>query len=84
MLYKLRTDVSLLLSAYCRIGYVQVIKEEYSSSGLGVRVCSSLSELASGAALERWVQGCLARDGVVTVEPWLNILVEFSAECVHI
>ena len=61
---------------------MQVIKEEFSSSGLGVRVCNSLSDLDSGKALERWLRGCLARDGVVTVEPWLEILVEFSAEYV--
>jgi hypothetical protein len=62
--------------------YMQVIKEEFSSSGLGVRVCRCLPDLACGTALERWVKSCLARDGVVTVEPWLDILVEFSAECV--
>lgn len=70
------------MSVLCCIGYMQVIKEEFSSSGLGVRVCRCLSDLACGTALERWVQSCLSRDGMVTVEPWLDILVEFSAECV--
>ena len=45
-----------------------------------MRVCCGLPEVDSGTALERWVRGCLARDGVVTVEPFLDIVVEFSAE----
>ena len=60
-----------------------MIKEEFSSSGLGVRICSDISELATGTRLERWTRGCLVRDGVVTVEPWLDIIVEFSAEYVY-
>lgn len=36
--------------------------------------------LAKGTATERWVEKCLRRDGVVTVEPWLPIAAEFSAE----
>lgn len=67
-------------SAYCVVHCAKVIKEEFSSSGLGVRVCCGLSEVESGTALERWVQSCLVRDGVVTVEPFLDIVVEFSAE----
>ena len=47
-----------------------------------MRVCNGLDALNPGTALDRWVRGCLGRDGVVTVEPWLDIVIEFSVECV--
>ena len=48
-----------------------------------MRVCNGLDALSPGTALERWVRGCLGRDAVVTVEPWLDIVIEFSVECVN-
>ena len=57
-----------------------VLKAEFSSSGLGVRVCEGAAALEPGAPLEQWVQERLRQDGVLTVEPWLQLLAEVSAE----
>ena len=90
-----------------------VLKAEFSSSGLGVRVCEcraasrdTLPHAAAAAAAqpaapavaaaraaraspaanalsseeEGWVANCLRRDGALTVEPFLDILAEFSGE----
>lgn len=59
-----------------------VLKAEYSSSGHGVRVCEV--DVASGPALraadEGWARNLLQRDGALTVEPFIEILMEFSGE----
>ena len=66
-----------------------VLKAEYSSSGLGVRVCVGRPAAVPDAtapsfkldeADEQWVRGCLQRDGVLTAEPWLEVLAELSGE----
>ena len=57
-----------------------VLKGEFSSAGLGVRVCDGASCLEAGLPDERWASNALRRDGVLTVEPYLEILGEFSGE----
>jgi hypothetical protein len=59
-----------------------VLKAEYSSSGLGVRVCQGgEAPLAQGSADERWASGVLRRDGTLTVEPFFDDIVgEFTCE----
>ena len=57
-----------------------VLKAEFSSSGLGVRVCEGAAALEPGAPLEKWVQDCLRQDGALTVEPWMDVLAEVTAE----
>lgn len=68
------------LGAVATFGPQVVIKEEFTSSGRGVRVCEGPMQLQAGEPLEKWLGKCLRRDGVVTVEPWMEIIVEFSAE----
>ena len=62
-----------------------VLKAEFSSSGLGVRVCEGAQDGtnqigAEGSELSRWAANCIARDGALLVEPWLDIVAEFTAE----
>jgi hypothetical protein len=62
-----------------------VLKAEFSSSGLGVRVCEGAQDgatpiAAEGSELARWAANCIARDGALLVEPWLDIVAEFTAE----
>ena len=57
-----------------------VLKAEYSSSGLGVRVCRAPQRLAQQRPLSGWAANCIARDGRVTVEPWMDIALEVTAE----
>ena len=57
-----------------------VLKAEFSSSGLGVRVCEGVEAIAGSSELERWAGNCLRRDGTVTVEPFYDILAEFTGE----
>jgi len=62
-----------------------VLKAEYSSSGLGLMLCDALESLETGARCEGhdvrgWVGNGLKRDGVVSVEPYLEVIAEFSGE----
>ena len=62
-----------------------VLKAEFSSSGLGVRACGGAQDgatsiAAEGSELARWAANCIARDGALLVEPWLDIVAEFTAE----
>ncbi len=72
----LRDDVALCRSmtdvreATLRMGRV-VLKSEFSSSGRGIR-------WGWDAQAERWAEKRLQQDGVVLVEPWLDIVVELS------
>ena len=83
---KYRVDVVVCQSllevreAVVQLGPKVVLKAEYSSSGLGVRVCEGSAALDGGADAERWASNCLQRDGVLTVEPWYEILAEFTGE----
>ena len=89
-----RADVAICrtldeaLDAAERFGPRFVMKAEFSSSGLGVLVCDggrAALEPLSGAdscarGARRWVEKRLRQDGVLTLEPWLEILEEFSGE----
>ena len=81
-----RSDVAVCRSldavreAFAQHGPKVVLKTEFSSSGGGVRVCEGAASLEPGSAVEHWVVKCLQRDAVVTVEPWLDVLAEFSGE----
>jgi hypothetical protein len=113
---RLLSDFSLTFGLICdqwrqavsTYGPKVVIKEEFSSSGLGVRVCEvrprpsptwrnliqrsicdsyrvaiqGAEELQAGEPLGKWLGKCLRRDGIVTVEPWMEIIVEVI--CMHI
>ena len=57
-----------------------VLKAEFSSAGLGVRVCDGVAALEPGTTAEGWVSACLRKDGTLTVEPWMRIEAEFSGE----
>ncbi|CAE8624753.1 unnamed protein product [Polarella glacialis] len=76
---KYRSDVVVCRSlpeiceAVDRLGPKVVIKSEFSSSGQGVR-------WRWDAATEKWAQNRLRQDGAVTVEPWMDIVVELSGE----
>jgi hypothetical protein len=65
-------------SAITRFGPRVVLKAEFSSSGLGQMVCDDWNDAA-----ERWAIKRLRQDGVLTVEPWLDILSEVSVEWLH-
>ena len=89
-----RTDVAICrtldeaLDAAERFAPRFVMKAEFSSSGLGVLVCdggrAALEPLADADSCargaRRWVEKRLRQDGVLTLEPWLEILAEFSGE----
>jgi hypothetical protein len=78
---KFREDVAACRSleqiraAIARFGPRVVLKAEFSSSGLGQIVCDEWSD-----SVERWAAKRLRQDGVLTVEPWLDILFEVSVE----
>ena len=83
-----RADVSVCRSveevraAAVACGGRAVLKREWSCSGMGVRVCDAAS-LAPGGAGERWARAALRRDGVVTVEPVLDLLAECAASALR-
>ena len=58
------------------------MKAEYSSSGLGVLVCDGGAAALRNPSVPaaRWVANRLRQDGVFTLEPWLDIIVELSGE----
>ena len=85
---KYREDVALCRSldeardAAERFGPRFVMKAEYSSSGLGVLVCDGGAAALRNPSVPaaRWVANRLRQDGVFTLEPWLDIIVELSGE----
>eukprot|EP01052_Picozoa_sp_SAG31_P001783 SAG31_NODE_60_length_29419_cov_39.876398_7_plen_253_part_00 len=75
--------ISDVREAVASCGPKVAIKTEFSSSGMGQRIYdqSRSSELdADGSSIVKWACKCLRLDGVLTVEPWLDILAEFSGE----
>lgn len=76
---RFREDVAVCRSieeveaAVQRFGPRVVIKSEFSSSGQGVR-------WRWEPVTESWARNRLRQDGAVTVEPWMDIVVELSGE----
>lgn len=76
---KYRSDVAVCRSeseidaAVERFGPVVVIKAEFSSSGQGVR-------WRWDEATRAWARNRIRQEGCVTVEPWMEIVNEFSGE----
>jgi len=76
---KVRGDVAVcstieeIQQAVDTLGPKVVIKSEFSSSGQGIR-------WRWDAATEGWANNRLKQDGVVTVEPFMDIITELSGE----
>ena len=63
-----------------RVRRLSSVSEATARPNPTLQVCDGAASLADGAAAERWASNCLRRDGVLTAEPLLDVLAEFSGE----